>query len=185
MKRIITITIAAICLCAAAQVNAQESHGKTLNLGIGVAGYSGYYRYAGHSIPVFSLNYEFDVARNFTLAPFISFYTYADNYYYSNTNYYYHETVIPVGIKGTYYFDELLDADSRWDFYAAGSLGFAIVNSRWDDNYDGDKHYFNRGSSVFLDVHVGAEYQFTSKLGVFLDLSTGVSTLGIAIHPPR
>ncbi|MEQ8535603.1 MAG: hypothetical protein RIB86_27340, partial [Imperialibacter sp.] len=53
---------------------AQESFGNTLNLGLGVGGYSGYYGYIGHSLPVLSLNYEFDVAPNFTLAPFVSFY---------------------------------------------------------------------------------------------------------------
>ncbi|WOK04178.1 hypothetical protein RT717_13950 [Imperialibacter roseus] len=166
---------------------AQESFGNTLNLGLGVGGYSGYYGYIGQSLPVLSLNYEFDVAPNFTLAPFASFYTYSNRYYWGNNNtpsryYKYRETVIPLGVKGTYYFDQLFNATPAWDFYAAGSLGFAIVKSRWDDGYQGDTNIYKGGSSLFLDVHLGLEYHINKKVGVFLDLSSGVSTLGLAIH---
>src|SRR2546430_2633065 len=84
-----------------------EQFGKTLNLGLGI----GYYGYVGRSLPVFHLNYEFDVAKDFTVAPFISFYTYSNSYYWRDNNknfpyryYSYRATVIPVGAKGTYYF---------------------------------------------------------------------------------
>jgi hypothetical protein len=166
---------------------AQEKYGRTLNLGLGIGGYAGYYGYVGRSMPVFHLDYEFDVAKNFTLAPFINFYTFSNSYYWGNKNnpyryYNYKETVIPVGAKGTYYFDELLKANSKWDFYLGASLGFAIVNSHWDNDYNGDKNYYRHGSSLFLDIHIGTEYHFNNKIGAFLDLSTGVSTIGIAIH---
>ncbi|MBN1339280.1 MAG: hypothetical protein JXA03_08150, partial [Bacteroidales bacterium] len=123
---------------------------------------------------------------SFTLAPFISFYSYRRDYYYGNPHdnnrYYYHETVILGGVKGTYYFDDLLNANPKWDFYLAGSLGFAFSNSRWDDGYEGDKDYYNSARPLFLDLHIGSEYHFNDKLGAFLDLSTGVSTIGLAIH---
>jgi hypothetical protein len=183
MKTQLTFLFIACCLClAATDAAAQERYGKSLNLGLGVGGHSGYSRYAAHSVPVVNINYEFDVAKNFTLAPTLSIFTYSDSYYWSNDNYTYSETVIPVGVKGSYYFDDLLEANDSWDFYAAGSIGFAIVNSRWDDGYDGDKHYFHRGNSVFLDIHVAAEYHFTNKIGAYLDISSGFSTIGIAFH---
>ncbi|MBI2281168.1 MAG: hypothetical protein HYU68_10830 [Bacteroidetes bacterium] len=186
-KKLITITL---LLLTMVHFNgyAQEKYGKTLNLGLGVGGYSGYYSYVGRSLPVFHINYEFDVAKNFTLAPFLSFYSYSNQYYwkgnknYPDRYYTYKETVIPIGVKGTYYFDELLRANDKWDFYLAGTLGFAIVNSTWDNDYYGDKNYYQRGSSLYLDVHVGAEYHFNNTLGAFLDLSSGVSTIGLAIH---
>jgi hypothetical protein len=160
-----------------------ESFGKTLNLGLGI----GYYGYVGHSTPVININYEFDVAKDFTLAPFITFYAYRNSYYYGNPRdgykyYYYRSTVIPIGGKGTYYFDRLFKANSDWDFYLAGSLGFAIVSSRWDSGYPGDRHVFNDANPLFLDIHVGSEYHINKKLGIYLDLSTGISTLGLAIH---
>lgn len=184
-----TIYLLILCfgVCARHVAQAQEKFGGTLNLGLGVGGYAGYYGYLGRSVPVFHMNYEFDVARYFTLAPFISVYTFSDKYYYGSNNtpyqnYGYRETVLPIGLKGTYYFDELLTADGDWDFYLAGSLGAALVRSRWDDGYTGDRNYYNRGNSVFLDLHIGAEYHLNSRAGIFLDISTGVSTLGLAIH---
>ncbi len=155
--------------------NGSENYGGALNLGLGIGGYSGYYGYVGHTLPVFSINYEFDVAPSFTLAPFVSFYSYRNN------KYYYNETVIPIGVKGSYYFDQILNANSNWDFYLAGSLGFAVVNSRWDNGYSrGD--YYHEVNPLFLDLHIGAEYHISNKVGLFLDLSTGVSTIGLAIH---
>lgn len=156
---------------------AQQKYGKTLNVGVGI----GYYGYIGHSLPVLHFNYELDVARNFTLAPFISFYSYRNNYDRKSGYYFYRETVVPIGVKGTYYFDSLLEADSKWDFYLAGSLGFAIRNVSWHREYD--KEYFYRGGTpLYLDLHIGTEYHISNKVGLFLDLSTGVSTLGLAIH---
>jgi hypothetical protein len=185
MKKLILLTI----LAGVLHFNgySQETYGSALNIGLGVGGYSGYYKYAGRSLPVLSVNYELGVAPNFTLAPFVSIYTFSDEYYWGNANnpdqyYNYRETVIPIGLKGTYYFDTILGATSPWDFYLGASLGFALVNSRWENGYGGDKNYYHDGSSIFLDLHVGAEYHFNNRLGVFLDLSSGVSTIGIAIH---
>lgn len=158
-----------------------DSHGNTLNIGLGVGGYSGYYGNDGHSLPVLSVNYEFGVANNFTLAPFATFVTYHDYYYSNGYDYGYRETIIPLGVKGTYYLDDALGAGTDWDFYLAGSLGFSVVKSTWDDGYDGGDNY-HTVDPLFLDLHVGAEYHLSRKVGLFLDLSTGVSTIGLAFH---
>ena len=153
--------------------NYSEKYGNTLNLGFGVGGYSGYYGNTVSTLPVFSINYEFDVAKNFTLAPFASFISYHQNYY--------RETAIPLGGKGTYYFDQILGASKDWDFYLAGSLGFTVVNTTWDNGYVQDNNYHTI-NPLFLDFHAGEEYHLNRRLGLFLDLSTGVSTLGLAFH---
>jgi hypothetical protein len=181
MKRLITLTILFVGLIQF-NASAQENHGRTANLGLGIGGYSGYYGYIGHPIPVFHFDYEFNVARNFTLAPFANFYSYSNRYNWNGNNYKYRETVIPIGAKGTFYFDELFNASSKWDFYAAGSLGFALVNRNWEAGYDGDTNYYRSGNNLFLDAHIGAEYHFSNRAGVFLDLSSGVSTIGLAFH---
>ncbi len=159
-------------------VQAQEQYGNTLNLGAGI----GYYGYSGHTLPVVMLNYEFNVANNFTLAPFVGFYTSSRRYRWNKNDYYYHETVIPIGLKGTYYFDNLLNASSKWDFYLAGSVGYALVSARWDDGYYGDPNYYRRTTHLYADLHIGAEWHASQKLGLFLDLSSGVSTFGLAFH---
>src|ERR1041384_4443675 len=114
MKKLIFTSILLLCL-SGFNAQAQERFGRTLNLGVGAGGYGGYYSYVGHPLPVFNINFELDVARNFTLAPSISFYSYTEEHYWGNKNYpdrwYTHNvTVVPVGLKGTYYFDELLKA---------------------------------------------------------------------------
>ncbi len=158
---------------SAQHINYSERYGNTLNVGLGVGGYAGYYGYIGHSVPVLNINYKFGVANNFTLAPFVTFYSYHYNYY--------RETVIPIGGKATYYFDQILGAGKDWDFYLAGSLGFAIVNTSWDNGYYQDNNY-HTVNPLFLDLHLGTEYHISQRVGIFLDLSTGVSTIGLAFH---
>jgi len=162
-----------------AHVQGSEQYGNTLNLGLGI----GYYGYLGQSVPFIFGDYEFDVARQFTLAPFLGVASYRSDNLYSG--YYYHETVIPVGIKGTYYFDKLLNASPAWDFYLAASLGFVYDHVTWQDGYTGDRNAYRGASPLYLDGHIGAEYHASRNVGIFLDLSTGVSTLGIAIHGHR
>lgn len=192
MKTFITASFLLIMFSlniSAQETRTTENYGNTLNLGVGVGGYSGNYGNSGRSLPVFHIDYELNAGTNFTLAPFISFYTYSNSYYWGDKKknypykyYYYRETVIPIGLKGTYYFDQLLNANSKWDFYLAASLGFTIVNSSWDNDYYGDRNYYNHSSHMNFDLHIGTEYHLNNNLGIFLDLSTGVSTIGLAIH---
>lgn len=176
----ITLIIALVLLTVATNLSAQrrtsysDEYGHALNIGLGIGGYSGYYGYYGHTLPVFDINYEFGVAKNFTLAPFITVYSYSDDNYRA--------LVTPVGVKGTLYLDQLLHAGRNWDFYTAGSLGVSIVNTSWDANYKGDRAYYHSVDPLYLDLHLGAEYHFNKNIGAFLDLSTGISTIGIAIH---
>ncbi|MBK7967174.1 MAG: hypothetical protein IPK10_19140 [Bacteroidetes bacterium] len=142
--------------CYSQENTINNSYGNTLNLGLGIGGYAGYYSYSGQTLPVLNINYEIDVAKDFTLAPFISYYSFSRSRYYGNNsqnhpykNYTYREVVIPIGAKGTYYFDEILQANKRWDFYLASSIGFAIVNRSWDSDYYGDKNYYRHGTLYF------------------------------------
>jgi hypothetical protein len=167
---------------------ASEKYGNTLNLGAGI----GYYGYIGRTTPVAMINYEFDVAKNFTLAPFIGVYSYNNYYYWGQPNrphwdssyrkYAYRETAVPVGLKATYYFDQLFKANSKWDFYAAGSIGFVFRSVTWDTDYYGDRYAYHNTTPLYLNVHIGTEYHLNDNLGLFLDLSSGVSTIGLAVH---
>lgn len=183
--QIITTTLALVCISTMlfAQNTTSEKYGQTANIGVGL----GYYGYLNSSIPVFNLNYEFDVAPNFTLAPFIGVFSHSNKYFWGNNNtpyryYTYRETVIPIGVKGMYYFDDLIKANSKWDTYLGGSLGFALVNSHWEEGYNGDKNYYRGPRPIVLDIHLGAEYHINNRVGLILDLSSGVSSIGVAIH---
>ncbi len=160
-----------------------EKFGKTLNLGVGI----GYYGYIGRSAPVLHFDFEFDIIKNFTLAPFVTLFTYQNNRYWGdynnpNRNYYYRQTIVPVGIKGTYYFDQLLHAGSKWDFYLAGSLGYTFRRTTWESGYYGDRIVESSNSSLYLDGHIGTELHLSKTVGLYLDLSTGISTFGLGLH---
>lgn len=184
----LTLTSLLILLFIGANMSAQdrpatEKYGNTLNLGAGV----GYYGYVGQPLPVGTINYEFDIAKNVTLAPFIGAFGYKQSYYWGDKNtpyrnYYYRTIVVPVGVKGAYYFDQLLRANPKWDFYAGTSLGFAFRKSEWESGYYGNTVVRRTASPLYLDAHIGAEYHMSQKAGIYLDLSTGVSTFGLAIH---
>jgi len=171
-----------------AQDDDREKFGKTLNLSAGI----GYYGYVGRSLPVVLLNYEIDIFRNFTIAPFVGYYSYKNDYYWGDPTkpgndpsyrpYTYRETYVPIGAKGSYYFDELFNAGPKWDFYAAGSLGFLIKSVVWENGYNGDQYVSKDNGPLYMDVHIGAEYHMRPRTGLFLDLSSGVSTIGLAFH---
>ena len=90
--------------------------------------------------------------------------------------------MIPLGVKGSYYFDDVLGAGDKWDFYLAASLGFAIRKTTWENGYYGQNTVEHGSSGLYLDGHIGTEYHIGKKTGLFLDLSTGISTFGVAIH---
>jgi hypothetical protein len=173
MKKVSIVLIALVLWTA--KSNAQEKFGNALNLGLGF----GYYGVNG---PAFHLNYEFDVFRNFTLAPFVTFQTRRESYNRAGFNEtYYRQTYIPIGLKGSYYFDELFDAGEKWDFWAAASLGFAIRKTTWE-NGDGSGTDISDPSPVYGNLHIGTEVHLSEAVGLFLDMSTGISTFGLGIH---
>ncbi len=180
--KVLTVTVAMILLMVGTSLSAQyknhsyDNYGHTLNIGLGVGGYSGYYDYGynGHTLAAFNVNYEFQVAKNFTLAPFITLYSYSDPNYTT--------WVTPIGVKGSYYLDQLLHANPHWNFYVGASLGVALVSTTWNADYYGDRSYYTAANPLYVDFHLGTEYRFNKNIGAFLDLSTGISTIGIAIH---
>lgn len=168
-------------------VNAQdkyeisERYGRTLNIGAGI----GYYGYTHNPLPVALINYEIGIINHFTLAPFAGLYSYRNNQYGFNTNpngYSYRETVAPLGIKASYYLDRLLRAGRKWDFYGAASVAYMLRNVAWDTDYYGSRNVYQSSGAFYADVHIGTEYHFTGNTGLFLDISTGVSSAGLAIH---
>jgi len=172
MKKLIKISIFIVILftCSSYPSLAQktEDYGNKLNIGLGL----GYYNYLTNNVPVLNINYEYNIKpiNNFTLAPSITIY----NYTYKIFNYKYSETVLPIGCKAYYYFDELFLLSKKWDIYTAATLGFRLRFA--NDNYK--NHSYN--SNIFFDFHIGTQYQISDKAGIYLDLSNGISTLGLA-----
>ncbi len=119
-------------------------------------------------ISIFHANFEFDAGRNFTLAPFISFYNF--------TNF------IPIGVKGSYYFDEALNLNREWDMYVGVSAAMGIVSDNWNNQFYRDLYRFRGPNQLNFDAHLGIEYQVTPRLGIYADLAGNSQSIGLVLR---
>jgi hypothetical protein len=164
---------------ATAQNTDAEPMGRTFNASIG----PGYFGGLQLPAPFSTINYEYEVAGYTTIAPFLGFASYRSApQVIGGKNYYYRATILPVGIKATYYLDKLLHIPCRWDVYVAGSAGYAFTTKEWDYGYPGTDDAVPGITLHFLLLHLGAEYHASKRTGLFADVSTGVATFGFAIH---
>lgn len=160
----------------------RELFGKTINAGIGLA----YYNVVGGVVPVARVNYEIDVAENITIAPFVSYFAHHQFAYPDKNNplyrHYYRESIMPVGVTGMYYFDDVLKANDKWDFYAGLSLGAQIMRKAWENGYNGASTIAQRSVGFYWDGHLGFEFHLSYRIGFVVDVSRGISTAGVAVH---
>ena len=193
MRSLRFLPLACLLICSESALRAQyaqplapvvhEQYGNTLNLGIG----EGYYSYTGYIVTALHADYEFRIAHNFTLAPFIELFSFHDQVYWGDPQnnyryYHYHEVDVPMGAKCTYYLDEALNLNKNWDLYVAASLGLTMRTITWQEGDNAPSSFANGEGPMFLELHVGGEYHINNRLGVYLDLSTRVSTIGLSIH---
>lgn len=139
---------------------AQENH---LNFGVGASGWG---------LPVY-VSYDFNVAENWKVVVGGSFQQNTENFDGFGLSYKWQHTII--GLKGgaQYYFNELLNLDSQFDVYAAGTLGYYI----WNTNYDGPgsaPDYSGSGSGgLGIGVAAGGRWHFTEKWSLNLEIGGG------------
>lgn len=156
-----------------------EDFGHTFNIGLGPG-------FLGRSLvysPFLYFDYEIEAAPDFTVAPFIGFSTYRSNPQTFGSNYYYYRgTIVPIGAKATYYFDDILELPYRWDLWAAGSVGFTYIKKVWENGYTGSVGEIPGVRPLFLSLHIGTEYHITDAVGIYVDLSTKASVIGVGLH---
>lgn len=186
IQKITFLFLILTCNCSIAQeLKKKEVYGNALNAGAGL----GYYRYVGYPVQTVHVDYELQIDADITVAPFINMYAYSGTYFWGDLNnetriYDYSETVIPIGLKVSYYFDKLLKAGPNWDFYSSGSLGFVFRKTTWEPAYTGKNQIDPGMGPLYLDLHIGSEFHLTKVFGFQLDLSAGMTTLGLCIHLP-
>jgi hypothetical protein len=145
MKKLLTIAFfSAFTFGTSTVVSAQESYAGALNV----------FATLGNNSSV-SANYEFALAKNFTISP---------------------EATIPfdldyisAGARVDYYFDSLLNLVEPWDVWAGAGVGFNIGS---DSNND----------DLNLNLHIGGEYKFNQTWGLILEGGNGGGSLGVGIH---
>jgi hypothetical protein len=83
-------------------------------------------------------------------------------------------SVLTIGARGSYHFNELLNLDNDMiDLYAGLGLGYR--NFSWD--YNGFGSSYNYGSGIVFLGHIGGRYYFNPNLGAFAELGSGFGTL--------
>lgn len=68
---------------------------------------------------------------------------------------------LTIGVKGSYYFDNLLALPAEWDFYGGANAGYALGIDNTQDNG------FNMG------LQVGGRWFWNDKWGLYLELGGG------------
>lgn len=79
-----------------------------------------------------------------------------------------------VGVKGDYYFDNLIGLPSEWDLYGGANAGYRL--------WIGDKNDFNNGKDngdLDLGLQFGGRWFWNEKWGINLELSGGVGYGGM------
>ena len=76
----------------------------------------------------------------------------------------------------------MLHAGELWDFYTAGSLGTNVRKTTWEKRYNGKNNIEPGTGPVYIDLHIGSELHISKVIGLTLDVSIAISTIGLAIH---
>ncbi len=141
-----------------AQFNPYNDDAKMVTVGFGASGWG---------IPLF-VRYEQPVADNITVGGTFSFQSKTEKYFGSKWNH----TIVGINGRGSYHFNELLNATDEWDFYGGGSLGYYIWNTKYDGN--GIYSYAGSGSGGFsIGAHVGARYFLNDNLAITGEVGGG------------
>lgn len=141
-----------------AQFNPYTDNTKLVTVGVGASGWG---------IPVF-VRYEMPVADNITVGGDFSFQSKSEKY----ASYKWNHTIVGLNGRGSYHFNELLNASDEWDFYAGATLGYYIWNTKYDGS--GSFDYTGSGSGGFsLGAHVGARYFVNENLGITAEAGGG------------
>ncbi|WP_139263135.1 hypothetical protein [Flammeovirga pacifica] len=166
-----TCLMLAISTFSFAQENKKSGGGGASYLGPGNlnVGLSTYWSYSS-SLGV-QLDYEFNLARDFTVGPSLSYAGYSDSWY----NY----SVFGLGARFRWYADRVLNiTHPKWDVFANGDIGFSI----WSHKYTGpgtDPKSQSSTSPLWIGLGIGGKFHFNDKIGLQLIIGSGAQ---IGLH---
>lgn len=147
-----------------------EKHDVYLNAGIGLA------TFYGGGVPI-GISVEVAGKNNFSVGGSIDYFRFNNGYYSSGY------TFIYAGARASYHLGEALNVQTNsFDPYVGATLGFRYAgysDSYGYSYYDGYSSSYNSG--LFIGIHAGARFLFSSKVGAFAEVGYGVSALKLGI----
>ncbi len=173
MKKLLSsLFLVALLAFSAQNVMAQYAQGdKLLNVGIGLGGYynyGGYYGglYGGGGGVTLGGSFEYGFTDQISAGAQIDFYS--RNYGGGGR-----VTTIPIALRGSYHFNELLNLNNdKIDLYGGLQLGYFLESNNFGDSRSG------RG---LFGVHIGGKYYFQPNLGAFAEVGYGVTGLKLGV----
>jgi hypothetical protein len=150
-----------------AQYNPYSDGSGLVSAGLGISGWG---------VPIY-VRYEHPVADNVTVGGTFSFQTKSDTYGTEK----WRNTYYGVNARGSYHFNELLNASDEWDFYGGANLGYFFWNGKYEGSA-GNYVYSGSGANTFgIGVHAGARYFVNENLGINLEIGGGSALSGATI----
>ncbi len=170
MKKLFSITLLAfaaiICFQTSSIAQSYQKGDKLLNLGIGLGTYGAGGLGLGGS-------FEFGIHDAISVGV-LGGYSGRGDYLGSGARW----SVITVGARGSYHFNELLKlSDDKIDLYAGLGLGYRNIS--W--GYSGTTYSSNYGSGILLLGHIGGKYYFKPNVAAYAELGSGFGTLQAGI----
>lgn len=123
-----------------------------LNLGVGLSGWG---------VPIY-LGFDYGVHKDITLGGEVSFRSFRENW--KNNNY--QHNVLGFSGNGNYHFNNVLNMNKKWDFYAGLNIGFYVWSS--PNDYKG-----SNSSGLGLGAQIGGRYYLSNKVGLNLEFGGG------------
>ncbi|MBB6460820.1 hypothetical protein [Flammeovirga kamogawensis] len=140
-------------------------------------GLASYWNHGGTGI---QLDYEFHLAKDFTVAPSLS---YASHIHQHHNNDDWRHSTIGLGARFRWYADRVLNiSHPKWDVFASGDIGFAINSYKYvgDGSHNHNEDYNGSTSSpLWIGLGIGGKYHFNDKIGLQLIIGSGAQ---IGIH---
>ena len=163
MKKMLIAAIAIVFATAfhttQAQFNPYADEAKMLTAGIGISGWG---------VPIF-VRFEAPVADNITVGGGLSYQSKGENY----VGYKWRHTIFGLTGRGSYHFNELLEANDDWDFYAGLGLGYYFWNTSYDDSGSSVNWSGTNYGGFSVGIHLGARYFVSEKVGLNLEVGGG------------
>lgn len=161
-----------------AQFNPYANGVNMLTAGIG---------FSNWGLPIFA-RFEAPVADNITVGGGLSYQTKTDTYGSSKWK----TTLFGINARGSYHFNELLEVNDDWDFYAGVTLGYIVANGKWTDGGNFNINDSNArvasttstsgigfgSGGIGFGVHLGARYFINESFGINLEVGGGSQLSG-------
>lgn len=135
--------------------------GTQFNAGVG---------FSDWGVPIYA-GLDFGVHESITIGPRLSY----RNYAYTRSSNDYRQSLTVLSFNGNYHFNQLLNLQSPWDFYAGLTLGYYL----WSDvKTSSGVYYVGKSSTLGLDAQIGGRYFFTNDFAVNLEFGGGTGAGG-------